>query len=45
MSKCVPQIFPHAADQEVARRIQDIRKQYPGTDTEQGWPLCWEAMA
>ncbi len=29
--------FPHVPDQEVGKRVQEIRKQYPGTETEQGW--------
>lgn len=29
--------FLHVPDQEVAKRIQEIRQQYPGTETEQGW--------
>ena len=29
--------FPHSTDQEVAKRIEDIRKQFAGADTEEGW--------
>jgi peptidyl-prolyl cis-trans isomerase SurA len=29
--------FQHASDQEVAQRIQDIRRQYPEAATPQGW--------
>jgi len=27
----------HASDEEVTKRIQEIRKQYPGAEAEQGW--------
>ncbi len=29
--------FPHASSQDVEKRIQEIRKQYSGADTEAGW--------
>jgi hypothetical protein len=29
--------FQHASDQEIAARIQEIRKQYPGAESESGW--------
>jgi len=29
--------FRHATDAEVASRIQEIRKQYPGAESDQGW--------
>lgn len=29
--------FPHAGSEEVEKRIQEIRKQYPGTESEAGW--------
>jgi peptidyl-prolyl cis-trans isomerase SurA len=29
--------FPHASSQEVDKRIQEIRKQYAGTESEAGW--------
>jgi hypothetical protein len=29
--------FQHASDTEVSARIQEIRKQYPGAETESGW--------
>ncbi|MBZ5705541.1 MAG: SurA N-terminal domain-containing protein [Acidobacteriia bacterium] len=29
--------FPHATDQEVGKRVQEIRQQYPGAETPQGW--------
>jgi peptidyl-prolyl cis-trans isomerase SurA len=29
--------FPHATDEEIAKRVQEIRKQYPDAETEQGW--------
>src|SRR6202142_1287201 len=29
--------FPHASSQEVEKRIQEIRKQYAGTESEAGW--------
>jgi hypothetical protein len=29
--------YPHASDEEVARRVQEIRKQYAGAETETGW--------
>lgn len=29
--------FQHASEQEVAQRIQDIRRQYPGATTPEGW--------
>ncbi|MGO9649895.1 MAG: SurA N-terminal domain-containing protein [Terriglobales bacterium] len=29
--------FQHASEQEVAQRIQDIRRQYPGAATLEGW--------
>jgi len=29
--------FAHATDEEVAKRIDEIRKQYPDAKTEQGW--------
>ena len=29
--------FQHASDAEVSARIQEIRKQYPGAETESGW--------
>lgn len=29
--------FPHAGSEEVEKRIQEIRKQYPGAETEAGW--------
>jgi len=29
--------FPHASGEEVEKRIQEIRKQYPGAETEAGW--------
>jgi SurA-like protein len=29
--------FQHASDVEVAARIQEIRKQYPGAETDSGW--------
>ena len=29
--------FPHASSQEVDKRIQEIRKQYTGAETEAGW--------
>jgi SurA N-terminal domain len=29
--------FPHASSEEVEKRIQEIRKQYPGTETATGW--------
>jgi hypothetical protein len=30
--------FQHASEQEVADRIQEVRKQYPSADTDSGWP-------
>ena len=32
-----PADFQHASDQEVAARIQEIRRQYPGADSDSGW--------
>ncbi len=29
--------FAHATDQEVGKRIQEIREQYAGAETDQGW--------
>jgi peptidyl-prolyl cis-trans isomerase SurA len=29
--------FPHASSQEVEKRVQDIRKQYAGAESEAGW--------
>jgi SurA-like N-terminal domain len=29
--------FQHASDQEIAARIQEIRRQYPGADSDSGW--------
>ncbi|HVO82626.1 MAG TPA: SurA N-terminal domain-containing protein [Terriglobales bacterium] len=29
--------FAHSTDQEVAQRVQEIRAQYPGAETSQGW--------
>ena len=29
--------FPHASSEEVEKRIQEIRKQYPGAESEAGW--------
>src|SRR5207247_8853092 len=29
--------FQHAPDQEIAARIQEIRRQYPGADSDSGW--------
>jgi len=29
--------FPHASGEEVEKRIQEIRKQYPGAESEAGW--------
>ena len=29
--------FPHASGEEGEKRIQEIRKQYPGAETEAGW--------
>jgi peptidyl-prolyl cis-trans isomerase SurA len=29
--------YPHASDEEVAKRIQEIRKQYAEAETEAGW--------
>jgi len=29
--------FPHASSEEVQKRIQEIRKQYAGTESETGW--------
>ena len=29
--------FPHAGGEEIEKRIQEIRQQYPGADTETGW--------
>jgi len=29
--------YPHASDEEVARRVQEIRKQYAEAETETGW--------
>lgn len=29
--------FPHATDQEVDKRVQEIRQQYPGAETGPGW--------
>jgi hypothetical protein len=29
--------FQHASDQEVAVRVQEIRRQYPGADSDSGW--------
>jgi hypothetical protein len=29
--------FPHATHQEVDKRVQEIRQQYPGAETPQGW--------
>jgi hypothetical protein len=29
--------FPHASNEDVEKRIQEIRKQYPGAETEAGW--------
>jgi peptidyl-prolyl cis-trans isomerase SurA len=29
--------FPHATNQEVDKRVQEIRQQYPGAETSQGW--------
>ncbi len=29
--------YPHASDGEVAKRVQEIRKQYPEAETETGW--------
>ena len=29
--------FQHASDQEIAARVQEIRKQYPGADSDSGW--------
>lgn len=34
--------YPHASDEEVARRIQEIRKQYAGAETEAGWRAALE---
>ena len=32
-----PSDFQHASDQEVAARIQEIRAQYPGAQSDSGW--------
>jgi hypothetical protein len=32
-----PADFQHASDQEIAARIQEIRRQYPGADSDSGW--------
>jgi len=32
-----PSDSQHASDEEEARRIQEVRKQYPGAETEEGW--------
>lgn len=29
--------FQHASDQEIAVRVQEIRRQYPGADSDSGW--------
>jgi hypothetical protein len=29
--------FPHASGEEIEKRIQEIRQQYPGANTEAGW--------
>ena len=29
--------FQHASDQEIAARIQEIRRQYPGAESDSGW--------
>jgi hypothetical protein len=29
--------FPHATDQEVGKRVQEIRQQYPGAAADPGW--------
>jgi peptidyl-prolyl cis-trans isomerase SurA len=29
--------FPHATDEEIGRRIQQVRAYYPGADTDSGW--------
>ena len=29
--------FQHASDQEIAARIRDIRRQYPGAESDSGW--------
>ena len=29
--------FQHASDQEIAARVQEIRRQYPGADSDSGW--------
>ena len=29
--------FPHASAEEVSRRVSEIRKQYPGSETDLGW--------
>jgi hypothetical protein len=29
--------FPHASNEDVEKRVQEIRKQYPGAETEAGW--------
>lgn len=32
----------YASEEEMAKRIQDVRKQYPGTETERGWRAALE---
>ncbi|MBZ5720356.1 MAG: SurA N-terminal domain-containing protein [Acidobacteriia bacterium] len=29
--------FPHASAEEVSKRVEEVRKQYPGSETEPGW--------
>lgn len=32
-----PADFQHASDQEIAARIQEVRRQYPGAESDSGW--------
>ena len=29
--------FPHASAEEISKRVDEVRKQYPGSETDPGW--------